>query len=813
MRRSIVVVLSFVLLLALAASLALTRVRNGPGLPGGTTEVSGLSAPVEVLWDSAAVPHIFAASIEDAYFAQGMVHARHRLWQIELFRRVATGRLAEVLGAPALSSDRFLRTLGVHRVAARAAALLDPETRRLVQAYVDGLNHQIATWRGPLPPEFLVLRFRPEPFTIEDALAIERIMAWDLTAYGGDLSEAAALAELGAEAFERIRPRDPPGGTTIVGGERGLAFPTRDRATDGSAGAAGPRGAAFDARGGAAGPQRAALLRSAAIPHALVPLLEAVNAVRASNGWVVGGERSASGMPLVANDMHLGLDRPTLFYLVGLHAPGLDAVGMSIPGAPSIVAGRGGGVAWGYTNANVDDADFFVERVDPADSTRYLTPEGSEPFERRVEVIRVSGREHPDTLVVRHTRHGPIMTPVEARLDGELVALRWVAHSDSSTIPSVLAMARAPDVDAFLDALKGFRTLHQNVVFADTAGGWGYWMAGRVPLRGGGARPPVAPTPGWTGELEWEGFLPFEAHPHALAPEQGFVATANNRQATDSIGDLISSGAWAYPYRAERITRLLEARADHDVTSMHEVQLDVVTLRGFRHREVAAEGFRAAGAPAIADSLAAWDGSTAVDRVQPRWFTEWFAGVRRALAREVWGTGGGAVWSSAVERWIDGGLPDGVSEAAAREAIAVIETNDASGGNDAVSRDATWGEVHTLHLDHPLASVPILQRLFGFARSGIPVPGTGNTVRAASSSRTPDGRYRVTHGASQRHVSDMADDVAWFVLPGGQSGYPGGPHSADQLRMWLEGGLLPLPLDRAGVEARTVRAWRLVPGG
>jgi penicillin amidase len=785
MRRLLPVLGALLMLLVVAGGIALAKLRTGPGLPSGESAVPGLAAPVDVLWDSAGVPHIFASSVEDAFFAQGMAHARQRLWQMEFFRRVATGTLSEVLGESALPSDRFLRTLGMSRVAGRAEALLDADTRLLLDAYVDGVNQALSTWAGPLPPEFVVLRFRPRPFSVEDVLAIERIMAWDLTQYDEDLVHAALMEELDREAFERVRWRFPSGGTTIVDGRRGLA----DRGSDGSATASGPgRGGEVD---------RARLLRAAAAPEGLRDVMRAVTASRASNAWVVGGSRTASGMPIVANDMHLGLSRPALFYLVGLHAPGLDVVGMSIPGAPGVAAGRSGAVAWGYTNAMVDDADFFVERVDPADTARYLTPDGSAPFDTRIEVIDVSGWPARDSLVVRETRNGPIMTPVESRLDGELVALRWVAHADSSTLPAILAMNRAANAAEFEEALRGFRTINQNVVFADTAGLWGYRMAGRVPLRGGD-RPPIAPRPGWTGDSDWTGFLRFEEHPSSTNPETGFVVTANNRQQTDSIGGLVSGDMWFPPWRAERITRLVEASDTHDVPSTHAIQLDVRSLQGERFAATAAEGYRGAGDPEAAALLDAWDGTAAADRIEPTLFEAWYEGVRRELRREVYGADSGFVHMSAVDRWIDAGLPGDVS------------TRAATGALDRVG-SVEWGRQHYVHLDHPLGSVPLLQRLFGFSRTDIPVAGTGATVDVAGHTTDANGRYRVVWGASQRHVSDLSEDAAWFVLPGGQSGYPAGAHSSDQLRRWLEGGLMRLPLGREEAEARTMTRWRLTP--
>jgi len=379
------------------------------------------------------------------------------------------------------------------------------------------------------------------------------------------------------------------------------------------------------------------------------------------------------------------------------------------------------------------------------------------------------------------------------------VSLQWVAHSDTSLIPTLFEMGRAGSAEEFLDALRGFRTIHQNVVFADTAGSWGYWMGGRVPLRRTG-RPVIEPRPGWTGEADWLGYLPFEDHPHLLAPEQGFVVTANNRQQSDSIGELVSSEMWFPPYRAESITRGVEGSTAHDVESIHAIQMDVASLHAERFGDDAAAGFAAAGAPEAAALMRTWDGTATIDRVEPSLFHAWHDGVRRALSREVWGEDAGFVDMSAVDRWIQAGLPAGVSERAAREAMEKVGA-------------VPWGEQHYLHMDHPLAAIPILQRIFGFARTDIPVGGTGVTPNVAGFGTDAEGRYRVAWGASQRHVSDMSEEVGWFVVPGGQSGFPGGRHSADQLPMWLEGGLMPLPLTRTGAEASVMRNWRLRPEG
>jgi hypothetical protein len=377
--------------------------------------------------------------------------------------------------------------------------------------------------------------------------------------------------------------------------------------------------------------------------------------VRASNSWVVGGERSRSGKPVLANDMHLSLEAPNIWFLVGLHAPGVDVVGMSIPGAPGVVAGHSRAVAWGFTNAYVDDSDFFLEQVNPDDPDQYLTPEGWAPFETREEIIRVRGGD-PVTMTVRSTRHGPVITPVEGRAgvpaeerpgtpphgagdggpdrhgagdpgsDGagdQVLAFQWVAHYPAGTFQALLGMAEARSADEFIEALRDFDNPHQNVVFADTAGAWGYWMGGRVPLRASGS-PPHLPVPGWTGEHDWVGWVPFEEKPHILAPDRGYVATANNAQGRDDRAKRVSDGNWAPPYRAQRISELLEAQDLHDAQSLLAIQMDPGSAFVDRQLPHAVEAFRAAGLEELALRLEGWDRMAGPESTEATLFHTWW---------------------------------------------------------------------------------------------------------------------------------------------------------------------------------------------
>jgi len=497
--------------------------------------------------------------------------------------------------------------------------------------------------------------------------------------------------------------------------------------------------------------------------------------------------------------MHLALNAPNIWFLVGLHAPGFDAVGMSIPGAPGIVVGHTKALAWGYTNAMVDDADFFIERVNPDNPDEYLTPDGWAPFHTREEVIQVRGGD-PVDLTVRSTRHGPVITPVEERAGDQALAFEWVAHRPARTFQALIGMAQARDAGEFLEAVQEFDNPHQNVVFADTAGVWGYWMGGRVPLRASGL-PPQLPVPGWTGEHDWVGWVPFEEKPHILAPERGYIATANNAQGRDEGARRVTDGGWFGPYRAQRISELLEARDLHDAGSLLAIQMDPGSAFVDRYLDHAVEAFRAAGLEELSRRLEGWDRRADLRSTEATLFHSWWTGLRMRLRERYYGGAVGYFPDRMVELALEGGmdLPPGLTEDAARAA--------------AEFADLPWGEAHQLTLDHPLSVVPLAGSLLRFGRAGIPRVGGPYSVNVGSfkGSRPP---FSTAYGPSQRHVVDLADPdgSGGFILPGGQSGYPDNVHSFDQLELWREGRLWLLPLARSGVESRAVATVRLDPG-
>lgn len=785
MRRAARIALVGAAFLTSLAAFLVGYVRSAERSRAGTFEVPGLRAPVVIGWDSLAVPHIRAGNRHDLLFAQGYIHARDRLWQMELFRRVAEGRLSELFGEDLLETDRFLRTLGVWRATERSLAATDPASLAMLQAYSAGVNMYLATRQGALPPEFLALRVEPEPWTVRHSLAIEKLIAWDLSPYYATQNLARAAARLGPERARFLVPGHPDWGTTILQDSSPLV-------------------------------ELAATVEVPAVPPPAAALLEALSIRRASNAWVIGGDRTGSGRPILANDMHLPLRAPGIWYLAALHGGGFDVAGMTIPGVPFVIAGHNDAVAWGFTNAMVDDLDIYVERVDPADPGRYLTPDGSAPFDTLRERIRVRGREQPVEIVVRRTRNGVVISDVVDQITSTLaggsvsggdaaadtvarvLSLRWASHEPSRSFRAFPAMNLARDAAEFREALRWFENPHQNVVFADSAGTIGYQMAGRVPVRGTGRPAPALPVPGWTGEWDWTARLPFEAHPAVPDTSAGYIVTANNRQTAGEIAERITS-VWEPPFRAARIAQMIQQADRPDAADVHAMQLDVLDLHAARYVDRAAEAARAAGLDDVALALEQWDLRAAQDSREAPLYYAWYGELQRLLAEDLYGDPGWmprAAVDAALEArsvpWRD----DGGEAFAALTVEAMRRAAPVPGGR-------TWGEVHAMEIEHAMSSAGLLERLLGLDVGPASRGGSPTTVNV---SQYLQGEFPVVshYGASQRHVVDMADPdgAGGFILPAGQSGIPTSEHYDDQFEAWLEGGLWVLPLDSAAAARR-----------
>ena len=565
-----------ILLLVLVAS-GYMYLRQSLPITSGTIEVAGLSGPVTITRDADAVPHIVGTTKTDALFGLGYVHAQDRLWQMEFQRRIGYGRLSEVLGAAALSQDRFLRTVGFGRAAVSAWTHLPEDIRHQVDAYVSGVNAFISTHHGRgLPPEFTLLRFEPEPFTGADVLVWVKMMAWDLSAnYSLELMRHDLAAAVGPERMAELLPPYPADGLSIVKGSSGPPDP--EPAPHSSAAAQNQGRALF-------GALTASLSEGNTVVRDLLLGGGQIEAL-GSNNWVVDGTMTASGAPLLANDPHLSTKIPSLWYLAHVSAGDFEIVGATLPGAPAVAIGRNRFIAWGETNVAADVEDLFAERLD-ATGTQTEFRGAMEPMRVIQETILVKGAE-PVVVNVRITRHGPLISDAINAINAaaanpvkpapiEPLAFRWSAlDPDDLTIVAFMRLNEAKNWSEFTAALRDYNAPSQNFVYADVDGHIGYYAPGHIPVRASGDG--STPAAGWTGDAEWTGWIPFDELPHAFDPPDHFIVTANNRPMPADYPHLVAL-EYPNPYRAQRITDLLLSKTKLTPDDFRNIQADTQSL-------------------------------------------------------------------------------------------------------------------------------------------------------------------------------------------------------------------------------------------
>ena len=836
MRRAGAVAAALVVLAGLALTGGYFYLRSSLQAPSGVVEVpaeteGGPGSETHVRVDDWGVPHVRADTLPDVLFAQGWLHASHRLWQMELLRRSARGRLSQIFGAQALPVDRLSRTLDLWGAAGRALRSLDPGERELLAAYTAGVNARIGSWDGAWPPEFVILGIEPGSWSARASLAVGKVMALDLTFWETELSRWKASRTLPPAKLGFLEAGYPEWGPTIladsvplpagVESPPGLELPPpSDSLPPGSSAppeAPGREHASVAGSGAAAGEGEGGA--DAWDPFAFLGRL---SARRASNAWVVGGEHTRSGHPIVANDMHLGLRAPATWYLASLSAGrGYAAAGLTLPGVPGVVVGFNRGVAWGFTNGMVDDIDFAVEEVGP-EGRRYRDGDTLRPFAVRPETIRVRGRESPVVHRVRSTTRGPVITDAVDGLDAALSA-RWVPAETAGELRGLLAMNRARTAAAFDSAVREFSSPHQNVVFADRRGNTGYRLSGRIPVRTGWSGALPVSSSRWNGG--WKGLWPPAGHPAGRNPDRGYFATANNLQAPGLYG--VVGRDYPLPFRARRLVERLSGAASWTPGSTVSLSRDVRSLFAGRVLDRAVDAARRAGADSAAARLSAWDRRVDADARGAPLFYAWLYALRDRIAADEYGGGGrwayfpdGALLrileegdGDAARAWVDDVETPERESLAALEEAAVRDAAAAVGGR-------TWGELHREVHRHPLGRVAWLDALFGFDVGPYPGPGAPHTLRPDDYGRWGDiggGSWRPPwisdYGPTERFVAELRPDgpEARLLLPTGQSGNPFSEHYDDMAERWRDGRLIPvsLPLDRQERDAG--RSYVLTP--
>ncbi len=786
----------------------------------GEVYLKGLREPVEVITDRYGVPHIYAQNEDDLFFAQGYIHAQDRLWQMEFNRRLGSGRLSEIFGEIPLDTDRFARRLGLHRAAAAAAEQLPEHSKRIFEAYTQGVNAFIEHNRNNLPIEFTLLRFKPGPWQITDSIQWSKMMGWNL---GGnwetEIIRARIVAKLGAERAAKLEAGYDPTHPLII-----------------------PPGVEYQGI-------NLGMLEQ----YEQLKQLSGFGMMAGSNNWVVDGTMTTTGLPILCNDPHLMQAAPSIWYECHMVAGDIDVIGVSFPGTPTIVIGHNQYIAWGFTNAISDIEDLYIEKFNPQNPNQYEYMGKWEDAQVVREEIKVKGAKAPVIEEVRITRHGPIVTSIQRPSQGDpagkngnpgtngepvelLLALRWTGLEKHDILSAAQKMNRATNCEEFREALRGWDAPPQNVVYADIHGNIGYLMAGAIPIRAIGQA--LLPSPGWTGEYEWTGYIPFEELPQIFNPEQHLIVTANNRVVDDSYPYYITH-EWLNGYRAQRIRDLLTSKGKLALSDMASIQADQYSLPAV---EIVPHMLKVQANSVLEknalDVLGTWDYILAPESAGAAIYSMFLFKIERivfsamlgdeeTLIQNYLGVGTTilALQNSYASRskpllirllkehddsWFaDSVVPDSPNswdEAISSAFRAAIEELQEKLGSDV----ARWqyGAIHKMTYNHPLGMVKPLDRIFN--RGPFPVGGDIDTINTGVSlTNQPD---TVVTVPSYRQVVNLADLKA--SLSGhapGQSGHPASRHYADFIKPWLHVEHHPQLFERSMIEENAEGTLLLVP--
>jgi penicillin amidase len=873
------VVILVVALVAVGTSLVGALTLRGFPTTHGTLSIAGLEKPVSVSRDASGIAWIEAETPNDLFLAQGYVHAQDRMWQMEVWRHISAGRLSELFGSSTLAEDRFIRTLGWRQAAERDLAALDPDARAVVEAYATGVNAWTADHQGSLSLPFVVAGFRAgigglggyplEPWTALDTLAWQKVQAWQLGGnFDTEIFRMLADDKLGSPArtdelfpaYGATMPVITPSGLEGSGGAGATAARP-------ATGAPGSRVAAGPAPGATPSPvvgDPVAWRDLAAAGGSILALagLDGADGIAGdhqvgSNNWVVAPALTTTKSALLANDPHLGIGMPSVWYMNGLRCKSVgptcpfNVVGVTFPGVPGVVLGHNAKIAWGATNVDPDVQDLFTIEIDPANPAAYLVAGESIPFEIRHETIKVAGGADVE-LDVRGTRSGPIVNDVDERLaEAPLLALRWTATDNvDGTFEAIFHLNTASTFEEFHAAFETYGAPSQNFVYADTDGHIGYVLPGRIPLREDAADRGARIRSGSDGKHDWTGTVPFEDLPWQLDPPSGMIVTANNA-AVDDAYPYVLGAEWDPGFRAERITRLLdEAVADGGISAqtLRDIQMDTRLLRAERIAPfiAAARMTGSADGALLAQRILDWStfscptdgpsslGCAAYSAFEYRLIRDLFDDELGDLAREY--VGGGASWQATIALLDQPTSPwwDNVAttdRAETRDDIVSAALDRAAAEMRAAWGEPskwTWGAMHTARFaEATLGSSGLGPLEWYFDKGPYPAPGAAGAVNntyyrpsraypdPGDPSYTPVGLagvFSVTNLPSYRLAIDMADiDAARIVQTTGQSGNPFDRHYGDLIDRWLTGESVPLPFGVGAVNEATVELLHLVP--
>ncbi|MDF1571970.1 MAG: penicillin acylase family protein [Bacteroidales bacterium] len=737
-----------------------------------SVDLENLVDEVTVIRDSLAIPHIYAKNAEDLYRVVGYVTAQDRLWQMDLMRRITTGQLSEIFGEDMLGTDQLFRAFDFSGKSARVLDTTDPGIIKCLEAYSDGVNQFIQQHQKKLSFEFALLGYKPEPWTPVHTTNLIGYMAWDLTSgWSSDMAMYKIAQVVDDTLLQELFPWEDDFKTRYVFPEYMEEHPE--------------------------------LVMNTTIEQAQKVIDKlGIQVFEASNNWAVSGERSETGMPLLANDMHLGFMSPGIWYQMHQVIEGeLDVTGVVLPGQPYVICGHNQDIAWGMTNLTVDNLDFYLETINPQDSNQYKLNGKWEELRIVEEKISVKGQKEPVTRINKFTHRGPVVSTFKDVKD-KTISARWIGTDYSNELRSVHLFNRASNWEEFRDAATTFIAVSQNIVYADKQGNIGLQAAGGVPIREGDH---VMVYPGDTTKYDWgeHDRVPFENLPYTYNPESGMVSSANNRTVSEDYPYYI--GTWfALPNRIDRIREMLEEKELHSVASFREMHSDQLSAFARRltpvYLDVLTGNVEGVAEAALAE-LRNWEYHMDPALSAPLIYEQVFAEVIRVVYEDELGDVFPQLMDNNIiarfhiyelaisleSAWCDDiGTTDRVetfSDNIKKAYGAAIDTLVAWAGEDVMQW--RYGDIHTLTIEHPMGGVGIVQKLFDPNLGPYTVGGSFHTVAPYS---YPVGtNYNVTHGASQRHVYDLADwDRSKTVIPTGTSGVPASPYYGNQAEMYID---------------------------
>lgn len=786
--KRIIQALLLIIMIAIIGGLIFLNNIKKKAIPdyNASVDIENLTDEVVVLRDSLAIPHIYAKNEEDLYRVVGYLSAQDRLWQMDLMRRITTGRLSEIFGEDMLNADQLFRSFEFSKKSTNVLSQTDPEIVKCLEAYSDGVNQFISQNSKKLSFEFTLLGYKPDPWTIVHTANLIGYMAWDLASgWDADMVMYKISQAVDDSLFMELFPDHS---------YQKYVYPDYIE-------------------------EHPELVQNTLLDDAVDAIDEiGAQVFQASNNWAVSGEKSETGMPLVANDMHLGFMSPGIWYQMHQVVEGeLNVSGVVLPGQPYIIAGHNEDIAWGMTNITVDNLDFYLETLNPADSNQYKLNGRWVDMKIIEESINVKGSEETVTRINRYTHRGPVISTFKG-VDDKTITARWLGTDYSNELRSVHLFNRASNWEEFRDAASTFISVSQNIVYGDKEGNIGLQAAGGLPIREGDH---IMIYPGDTTQYDWTGVVPFENMPYTYNPECGYVSSANNKTVDEDYPHYI--GSWySLPNRIDRIREMLEAKEKFSIKDFQDMQSDQLSLFARKLTPVYLEALTDdyEGDKAIAvQKLKEWDYQMDPELAAPLIYEQMFIQLIHALYEDELGQDlyEQLISNNIIARyhiyklfdtktslWLDDVRTEGKTETLddnIRTAFsAAIDTITARIGGDV--NTWKWGDVHTLTIEHPMGGVDLVAKLFDPNLGPYRAGGSFHTV-APYSYPLNSGKYEANHGASERHVFSAANwDDSKTVIPTGTSGIPASPYYGNQSEMYMDFKYHDDPFTKEAVEKK-----------